>query len=945
MLHYPRAGRGTAAAGQLLPIWPGRIIDMLVMGLVILPPLAVGAVYPWAYSTIEVVIFGGLALWMGLVIGGLEQLPVLSRSRIRGISLPLLLLLALCVMQLLPLPPAMVRMLSPATYRVYAESLDGWPSERPYQWLEALRAPAATPAGVVMLPTSSQVKAGVPVPFEPAVRTAEPAVGAFAADRSGWFASWHSLSLTARLSWSSLLKLCAYLALIYMVALYPFGAPAEEARFVRWTIRAIVLSGLLVATIGLIERVTWNGKVLWTIVPYQWSDAFLAPTVRAQGPFVNPDHFANYLAMVLPLAIAVTISPDMVCEAASVMAFRIFSGLASLIVCAALLMSMSRAAIGGTACGMVMLGIMLTRGGGGEVFGYGFFYRHRALVLVGSVALLLLLSLPLAGSSGIGQVGGRLGQQITSESGRDDRLPVWRDAVKMVADFPFTGVGLNCFSQLFARYQRAPWSPVFWDTAHNDYLQSAIELGLPGLLLILWAATALVWRLVRSLRLIGARGIVLVGGLLAAAMAAAIHEFFDFPLQIPANALLLAVLMGLALRIADTSRSEVRIESLLRNRLLAGAIALGAIGLTIGALAQGRVPFPFDVHPPNSPQQARALILTYPGRSRAHLMLVDRFGASLTPSQTMQELRRALWLEPTNPLASDLYARALILQGQGRQGLAEITQSVFKSPILDTHAYLSGRLIPYLSAAERGAVTAGFEDAVAHHYFGAVASYASFLQSDRDYAARAALLKQAAGAEPDRVQRATLLLLAGEAYVDAQHLGRAEAVFRQAIDTDPANARGYVDLVTMVYGARRDMAGAKAVVGKGVEAGADPAQLYTALGNAEKAAGDWQAAVGAWKKALVYEPNNWEVYYALGLLYLDQRNLDPAISALKRAAEFDGANSAIYYYLAVAEEQAYRYYDAGRDYAHAVALAPANSQFQDAYAAFKRKLAQNGSAS
>jgi tetratricopeptide (TPR) repeat protein len=566
-------------------------------------------------------------------------------------------------------------------------------------------------------------------------------------------------------------------------------------------------------------------------------------------------------------------------------------------------------------------------------------------VLVGSVALLLLLSLPLVGSSGIGQVGGRLGQQVISESGRDDRLPVWRDALRMVADFPLTGVGLNCFSELFARYQRAPWSPVFWDTAHNDYLQSAIELGLPGLLLILWAATALGWRLVRSLRLVGTRGVVLIGGLLAGAVAAAIHEFFDFPLQIPANALLLAVLMGLALRIADTSRSEVRTGSRGHNYLMAGAIALGAVVLAIGALAQGRVPFPFDVHPPNSPSEARALILTYPGRSRAHLMLVDRFGASLTPSQTTQELRRTLWLEPTNPLARDLYARALIAQGQKQEGLAEITESVFKSPMLNTHGYLSGKFIPYLSAAERGAVIAGFEDAVARCYFGAAGSFASFLQIEGDYTASASVYKHAASIEPDRMQRATLLLLAGEAYIGAQHLGWAETMFRQAINTDPTNPRGYVDLVTMVYSARRDDAGAKAVVEQGVEAGADPAQLYAALGNAEKANGDWQQAAASWKQALVYQPNSWQTYYALGLVYLDHGNLESAISALQRAAEFNGSNSDIYYYLAVAEEQSYRYYDAGFDYARAAAMAPANSQFQDAYAAFKRKVAQNGGTS
>ena len=58
----------------------------------------------------------------------------------------------------------------------------------------------------------------------------------------------------------------------------------------------------IVAVVGIVEFFTWNGKILWLFVPYDWGVAQTNPLSRAMGPFVNFDHFGNYLAMVLPLA-------------------------------------------------------------------------------------------------------------------------------------------------------------------------------------------------------------------------------------------------------------------------------------------------------------------------------------------------------------------------------------------------------------------------------------------------------------------------------------------------------------------------------------------------------------------------------------------------------------------------------------------------------------------
>ena len=126
-----------------------------------------------------------------------------------------------------------------------------------------------------------------------------------------------------------------------------------------------------------------------------------------------------------------------------------------------------------------------------------------------------------------------------------NRLAVWSDSMGAVRDYAVTGSGLGTFRYVFPIY-RSFGGRTFYSWAHNDYLQVAIELGAPGLLLLLWLMAA-VWR-----GAIRVRGILqedpallhLHAGYLAAAVAIALHSFTDFSLHLPANAALLSVIVG-----------------------------------------------------------------------------------------------------------------------------------------------------------------------------------------------------------------------------------------------------------------------------------------------------------------------------------------------------------------------------------------------------------------
>jgi putative inorganic carbon (HCO3(-)) transporter len=81
------------------------------------------------------------------------------------------------------------------------------------------------------------------------------------------------------------------------------------------------------------------------------------------------------------------------------------------------------------------------------------------------------------------------------------RRQIWPWAVTAISDFPFTGVGLGAFRQVvFRLYPLPPWPGYDVGHAHNIFLQTALDTGLPGLVAygaVLFVAAAVGWRVAR----------------------------------------------------------------------------------------------------------------------------------------------------------------------------------------------------------------------------------------------------------------------------------------------------------------------------------------------------------------------------------------------------------------------------------------------------------------
>ena len=127
----------------------------------------------------------------------------------------------------------------------------------------------------------------------------------------------------------------------------------------------------------------------------------------------------------------------------------------------------------------------------------------------------------------------------------DGRMQIWSETIRLIGAYKWTGTGLGAFEQ--GLYPLRHFSPDFtFDFAHNDYLQVLAELGVIGGFLAIALAGRVLWKPISVILDNGSRHRALAVGLVGALLAIGLHSLVDFNLYIPANALAVAWLAGLA---------------------------------------------------------------------------------------------------------------------------------------------------------------------------------------------------------------------------------------------------------------------------------------------------------------------------------------------------------------------------------------------------------------
>lgn len=347
---------------------------------------------------------------------------------------------------------------------------------------------------------------------------------------------------------TSAMLLLAYGALFWSALIL-----ARDRTMAKRLFQAIPVVVGLYACYGLIVYLAGNGTILW-YPKWEHLDAL-------SSTFVNRNSFATFAGIGLICSLAMILnSLAPILRSRSRTRVKIYQmqlvvrsshlGSAFVILSAlwALMLTGSRAGIVSTFIGVcVLIALMVPRSGRRS---------FRLGSLLGGLTILLLLAVPASGV-----LLDRFGQTNLFES---DRLEIYRLTLIAIGDAPWLGTGLGTFSEVFAGYRNMDaFTSSSWMKAHNTYLETWLELGLPAALMLQGAVIFLVWQCFR-----GARRKHRLRYIPAAAFGASIlvgmHATLDFSLQIPAIAATFAILLGLAMgsmQVGGKSKSTLQASS------------------------------------------------------------------------------------------------------------------------------------------------------------------------------------------------------------------------------------------------------------------------------------------------------------------------------------------------------------------------------------------------
>jgi O-antigen ligase len=263
----------------------------------------------------------------------------------------------------------------------------------------------------------------------------------------------------------------------------------------------------------------------------------------ATGSFVYKNHLANYLMMVLSVGIGLIVSELHQSRSGSwkvrlrrwsdaMLSSKMIVRLALVIMVIALVMTRSR--MGNTAFFSVtivggVVGLLLYKN------------RPRALTVL-IISLLAIDTLVVGTVFGLGKVKDRL-EHTSAQAETRDEVVEW--SMDIIQDFPFTGTGMGSYYSTFPKYTR--YNVGFYNHAHNEYVEFAVEAGVPATLMLGCMVLFAIWLCLKAVRSRNSRtmkGTAL--GCLMAIVGMLIHISVDFNLQPTANALTFILVLVLA---------------------------------------------------------------------------------------------------------------------------------------------------------------------------------------------------------------------------------------------------------------------------------------------------------------------------------------------------------------------------------------------------------------
>ncbi|MFA5142991.1 MAG: O-antigen ligase family protein [Candidatus Omnitrophota bacterium] len=305
-----------------------------------------------------------------------------------------------------------------------------------------------------------------------------------------------------------MIKLFCYIGIYYLVV----------NEFDRETIKRILYivigMGALLSIYGLMQYLN--------LLNHSWWD----PKDLIAATFVNHNHFSGYLELVIPVTVI------LVMKKPPSTARQLFAFSALVVMIMVFILAQSRGAWVSLTISFLALACILAKKKEGGV---------KKIVIL-ALVVIAIVSLVYFGRDVISE---RIAGSVSAEPAGGSfatRLKIWQGALDMIRHSPIAGTGIGTFAWGFPRYRPEGLNGLA-NFAHNDYLETACDMGMPALLVMLWLITAVIKTGIReenfnSYRLGCAIGV----------LSLSIHALSDFNFHIPANMLLFTVYLAIIMK-------------------------------------------------------------------------------------------------------------------------------------------------------------------------------------------------------------------------------------------------------------------------------------------------------------------------------------------------------------------------------------------------------------
>ncbi|MGB8957926.1 MAG: O-antigen ligase family protein [Candidatus Aminicenantales bacterium] len=478
----PHASASAADRPDLM----SRAVEWGILALVVLSPLPAASVQAWAILAIQ------LAVLSLAVLHILTPGRGLVNERLRkALEWPRVMALAFfswIAFELIPLPPFLLRILSPNALALNAQY--------------GLSSSASRFLGLSLVP-SETVKAA-----------------------------------------SALL---AYFLLGFLV-LRTF----TSAKQIRRLITVIIAMGVLEALYGMFELYRQSPRILFYLKPSSLDSV--------SGTFVNRNHFAGYLEMIIPLVMGLIVARaglfslsglswrrKFVAVTEKGLLVNLLLGLMTVVMAVAVVFSHSRSGIATMALTFVFF------------FGFAALFKEKdserkrliRRFINGMFVLVILLSVMI----GIRSTVQRFSPDRVLHEGRSI---IWSQTIHWIGRFPVFGTGLGTFASLNPGSE-VEGTLISFDHAHNEYLEYLMEVGTVGaalllsLILTMLGLSIAAWRSRTDPEV---RGLALGG--IVSCLSVLFHSVTDFSTHIPANAVLFSVVLSATMAVAFLKRKPGR---------------------------------------------------------------------------------------------------------------------------------------------------------------------------------------------------------------------------------------------------------------------------------------------------------------------------------------------------------------------------------------------------